>query len=182
MISTMKILYSLYQYDLRMLLWCSQTSREKQLIQLAKSLSKTGDGYLQILLPVIFLLMDKQQGWQFFITVAVAFTFQMPIYWVLKNQFKRNRPQQAIPSFKSCITAADEFSFPSGHSSAAFLMASITVLFYGSTALPLYLWAALVSVSRVVLGVHFPTDIIAGISLSLLTTALVVHYAIPLIN
>ncbi len=178
----MKILYSLHQYDLRMLLWCSQTSREKQLIDLAKTISKTGDGYLQILLPVILLLMDKQQGWQFFITVATCFGFQMPIYWILKNQFRRNRPQQAIPSFQSCITASDEFSFPSGHSSAAFLLASITVLFYGSLALPLYLWAALVSLSRVVLGVHFPTDIIAGISLSLITTALAIHYIIPLIH
>ncbi len=161
----MKLFDGLYQCDLRMLLWCTHTNHRKITAKLAKAASKTGDGYIQVLLPTALLLTDKQQGGQFFITVAIAFAIHMPIYWLLKNSLKRRRPPQVIPCFQSIITASDQFSFPSGHSSAAFLLANLTLFFYGLIAWPLYLWAVFVALSRVVLGVHFPTDILAGIVL-----------------
>lgn len=172
----MRILDSLYQYDLRLLLWCTGNRHKQQLAKFAKSCSKTGDGYLQILLPTALLLLDKQQGSQFFITTLMAFAIQLPLYWLLKRSLKRRRPPQIIPSFKSIITASDQFSFPSGHSSAAFLLANLTALFYGAIAWPLYIWAIFVSLSRVVLGVHFPTDILAGIGLGTLTA----FYILPI--
>jgi undecaprenyl-diphosphatase len=54
--------------------------------------------------------------------------------------------------------ASDQFSFPSGHTSTAFMVAAITRYFMPVLLLPLLMWAALVGFSRVVLGVHFPTD------------------------
>lgn len=161
----MKLLNSLYQIDLRMLLWCTNPKRHRAIPSLAKRVSKTGDGYLQVLLPLSMLLLDDQQGPAFSITVLLCFAIQLPIYWLLKNSLKRRRPPDVIPSFHSIITASDKFSFPSGHSSAAFLLANITAVFYGLYAWPLYLWATAVAMSRVLLGVHFPTDILAGIGL-----------------
>ena len=165
----MRLLDSLYQYDLRMLLWLTHNRHKQLLSKFAKVCSKTGDGYLQILMPTLLLIFDKQQGTQFFLTTLLAFAIQLPVYWLLKNSLKRRRPPQVIPSFQSIIAASDQFSFPSGHSSAAFLLANLTALFYGAIAWPLYIWAIAVSCSRVILGVHFPTDILAGITLGALT-------------
>ncbi|MFA7553402.1 MAG: phosphatase PAP2 family protein [Spongiibacteraceae bacterium] len=174
----MKIINSLFQYDLRMLLWCTHTRYQTTLAKLAKSVSKTGDGYLQILIPTSLWLLEEQQGENFFFTALLAFSIQLPIYWLLKNCLKRRRPPEVIPSFQSFIAASDQFSFPSGHSSAAFLLANLSTMFYGAIAWPLYVWASLVALSRVLLGVHFPTDILAGIALATVTTFYVLPFTI----
>ena len=67
-----------------------------------------------------------------------------------------------MPGYSSHIIASDEFSFPSGHTSASFLMVTLIVIEFGIFATPLYLWALVVCVSRIILGVHFPTDIMVG--------------------
>ncbi len=161
----MKLLDSLYHYDSRMLLWCTHSRHHRVMAALARAISRTGDGYLQVALPTVLLFLDPVQGEQFFQSVLIAFAIQLPIYWILKNSLKRRRPPDVIPSFQSAITASDKFSFPSGHSAAAFLLANLTALFYGIIAWPLYVWASFVALSRVVLGVHFPSDILAGIGL-----------------
>ncbi len=146
-------------------MWLLDSRHHASWTKLAKAVSKTGDGYLQVLIPSVLLITDDELGTQFFTTVGIAFLIYLPIYWVLKNCFKRRRPPHLIPAFRCPIKASDEFSFPSGHSAAAFLLANLTALFYGIVAWPLYVWASLVALSRVVLGVHFPTDILAGITL-----------------
>ncbi|MEM1153231.1 MAG: phosphatase PAP2 family protein, partial [Pseudomonadota bacterium] len=84
------------------------------------------------------------------------------LYLMLKGTLKRRRPASAIPGFSSVIIASDKFSFPSGHASAAFLFATCIYGIFGAPALVTYLWACAVAVSRVLLGVHFPGDIVAG--------------------
>ena len=169
----MKIVDSLYQYDLQMLLWCNRSRQKTLHCTLAKSISKTGDGFLQVLLPFTLLLVGPANSLDYFYHTALAFAVQMPLYWFLKNSLQRRRPPEVIPTFESIITAADKFSFPSGHSSAAFLLANITFIFYGAVAWPLYVWATLVALSRVALGVHFPTDILAGALLGTATAFLI---------
>jgi undecaprenyl-diphosphatase len=60
------------------------------------------------------------------------------------------------------ITPADRFSFPSGHATAAFLFAGLAAVSFPVLAPFAYVWASLIALSRVVLGVHFPSDILAG--------------------
>ena len=62
---------------------------------------------------------------------------------------------------------SDEFSMPSEHTAAAFVMASLTAYFYPDLSLFAYSWASLIGLSRVILGVHYPTDIAAGAILGL---------------
>ena len=92
----------------------------------------------------------------------MAFLIERFIYFVVKNSLKRNRPEAALKNFRSIITPSDQFSFPSGHTSAAFMMATLLSFHFPSLLIPLYCWATLVGCSRVVLGVHFPTDILVG--------------------
>jgi undecaprenyl-diphosphatase len=67
------------------------------------------------------------------------------------------------------IIPSDQFSFPSGHTSAAFVMATLIGYFFPLLILPAFAWAFLVGLSRIFLGVHYPTDILAGMAIGLFT-------------
>jgi len=148
-----------------MMLWCSQSRNYNLLIQLAKQISRSGDGLLQIVLPAGLVALNADDSLLFIKMVVAGFLIERPLYWLLKNSLKRRRPPEAIPSFQSVITASDKFSFPSSHTAAAFLLATLALLVYGSSAWILLPWAICVGASRVVLGVHFPGDILAGATL-----------------
>ena len=158
---------NIFQLDLRMLLWFAKIEQKPRWCLAGKCISKTGDGYLQAALPLLIWLANVNAAAQFVISCLIAFSIERPVYFVLKNSLKRRRPPQAIPYFNSTIIASDEFSFPSGHTSAAFLLAYISWQFFAVLGLILFAWAILVGCSRVLLGVHFPSDIIAGASLGL---------------
>ncbi len=157
-----RCLQSISRYDLRMLLWFMHTRHRQVWIALARAFSRSGDGLMQVLLPSLLWFLDRSHGAALFAATALTFALERPLYWVLKNSCQRRRPPEAIPSFRSVVVASDRFSFPSGHTAAAFLLATLTTEHYGALALPLYLWSSLVGLSRVVLGVHFPSDIVAG--------------------
>ncbi|XOV90273.1 MAG: phosphatase PAP2 family protein [Pseudomonadota bacterium] len=135
------------------------------LVKLARLVSRTGDGWAYPLVPLVLYLLGLPGVEQFFYIAAAAFAIERTIYPVAKKSFKRRRPYNIVPDFTSHIIASDEFSFPSGHTSAAFLMITALVLCFGPGFALLYLWAGAVGASRVILGVHFPTDILVGAAL-----------------
>jgi undecaprenyl-diphosphatase len=161
-LSTSRWLQSINRCDLYMLLWFVHRRHRQLWIAFARALSRSGDGLLQVLLPTLLLIVDRPTGTSVFLATALGFAFERPLYWVLKNGCQRRRPPEAIPSFNSVIHASDRFSFPSGHTCGAFLLAAIVTVHYPALAVPMYLWATGVGLSRVILGVHFPTDILAG--------------------
>jgi undecaprenyl-diphosphatase len=179
----MELLNRLSHYDQRLFLWCAvlshSASYSRYLQAFAKIISRSGDGYLQVVLPLGLLALYGETALALLTALLLAFSLERTLYWLLKNGLKRPRPPVAIPSFNALIIASDEFSFPSGHTSAAFLLAIITASFVPVLTLPLLSWASCIAVSRVILGVHFPADTIAGVALAALVASLV-PAAVPL--
>jgi membrane-associated phospholipid phosphatase len=82
---------------------------------------------------------------------------------LLKYSIQRKRPFVTYPDINH-ITPEDSYSFPSGHTSTAFALATSVTIAYPKwyVAAPAYLWASSAAYSRMHFGVHYPSDVIAG--------------------
>jgi undecaprenyl-diphosphatase len=161
----MKLLATIHQYDVSMFTWFMARKRLALFTQISRWISRSADGYLYVLFGLYLYVSDAPSDRLFLACGLAAFAVERLLYFAIKNGFKRNRPQDALAGFQSFIIPSDKFSFPSGHTSGAFLMTTLVAYFHPLAAVPLYIWAPLVGLSRIFLGVHFPTDILVGMTM-----------------
>ncbi|MCL2918578.1 phosphatase PAP2 family protein [Shewanella litorisediminis] len=143
-------------------------AREHGLNKPALLVSASGDGPLYIYLCVALMLFDSR-GEELLRLALAAFLLELPLYLLLKNSIRRTRPCHSAIGLGCSFEPSDKFSLPSGHTAAAFVMAGAIGSIYPAAILPLYLWASLIGLSRVALGVHYPMDILAGAALGSLS-------------
>ncbi|MGH9749003.1 MAG: phosphatase PAP2 family protein, partial [Candidatus Polarisedimenticolia bacterium] len=93
------------------------------------------------------------------------------LYRALKRRFVRPRPFQALPDLPLLWAPPADFSFPSGHALHAFAGATLIAAHFPVLGPAAVAAAALIAVSRVVLAVHYPTDVAAGAVLGTLVAA-----------
>jgi len=97
------------------------------------------------------------------VCIATGIALNTAITIGLKYSIHRNRPYITYPEIKP-IETENTPSMPSGHTASAFNIATSLTLFYPKwyVAVPAYTWASGIAYSRMYLGVHYPSDIIAG--------------------
>ena len=97
------------------------------------------------------------------IKAMISITISTGIGKLLKVSVTRLRPFIDIPNLNIKKIGIDKYSFPSGHTTGAFSLAVIIALYFpifGFITIPL---ACCVGISRMYIGVHYPTDVIMGI-------------------
>lgn len=112
----------------------------------------------------------KREGYR----ASVALAINSAITIGLKYTVNRNRPFVSYPNKVNSKTDVGPFSFPSGHTSTAFSMATSLTLATKKwyVAVPAFAWATSVAYSRMYLGVHYPSDILGGIIIGIGTSFL----------
>jgi undecaprenyl-diphosphatase len=126
-----------------------------------------GDGWLWYGLGAMLLVYGGPQRFAAIGAAGSAAIFGIIVFKLLKRLSQRSRPCQVEPHCWSRVLPPDKFSFPSGHTMTAFSIALVVSYFYPSLEGMLFFVAFSIAVSRIVLGMHFLSDVLAGIVLGI---------------
>lgn len=85
------------------------------------------------------------------------------VSYLLKVAFGRPRPRVGIDNLEALVRDPDKYSFPSAHAASSTAIAVSTAVRAPNVGVPLAVLAALISFSRIYVGVHYPLDVAAGI-------------------
>lgn len=124
-----------------------------------------GDGWVWYALAGILLLYGGAHRYAAVSIAGAASLAGVAVFKALKTVSRRPRPCQLLPHCWSKVLPPDRFSFPSGHTMTAFSIAWVVSYFYPTIEAPLYFLAYSIAFSRIVLGMHFLSDVLAGMIL-----------------
>ena len=124
--------------------------------------TRGGDGWLWYTLGALILGFGGEARLLAVAAAALAVAAGIMLFLWLKKRIGRRRPCAIEPVCWHTLLPPDQFSFPSGHTITAFAVATAIAHFYPGLAVGLWVCAASVAASRVLLGMHFVTDVVAG--------------------
>jgi len=148
--------------DERLCVWLNGASRHALVLHFFRAVSWLGDGVFWYGLMLGLLVRggtDAVPAVLHMIAVGIACT---TTYRLIKRGTGRPRPYQVVPAIAPGAAPLDAYSFPSGHTLHAVAFTLVAASHYPPLAGVLAAFAALTAISRVVLGLHYPSDVVAG--------------------
>jgi len=144
---------------------CRQFNRgagSRSLCGVFRVASRLGDGIIWYVLVGLLPLLYGRAALRPAITMAVTGITGLLIYKWLKHALVRERPFIRHPGITLAMPPLDRYSFPSGHTLHAVAFTWQAVAFFPELGWVLIPIASLIAASRVVLGLHYPSDVLAG--------------------
>ena len=159
---------ALATFERDILLWIHTHLRFAALTPVMRLLSLLGDkGIFWIALTLVLLIFRRTRRLGIYCAASMVLTF-LVVNCAIKPLIARTRPYDLFQEIQILAHAEHDFSFPSGHSANSFAVAWIlfrmTDKKYG---VPAVVLAALIAFSRLYVGVHYPTDVLAGTAIAI---------------
>jgi undecaprenyl-diphosphatase len=150
------------QHELLLCLTVNGLCHRRGIRQVLALASRLGDGVFWYALMLVMPLMDGWRGVVASLHMGLVALVGVALYKCLKRKLVRHRPFAVHHDIRLGAAPLDEHSFPSGHTLHAVGFTIIATSYYPYLALLLIPFAIAVALSRVVLGLHYPTDVLAG--------------------
>ncbi|MGP0074985.1 MAG: phosphatase PAP2 family protein [Bryobacteraceae bacterium] len=126
------------------------------------SATRGGDGWLWYAMGLAILILGGKTRFEAVGAAGVSSMLSILLFQWLKRVTGRRRPCQIEPHCWATLLPPDQFSFPSGHTMTAFAVAIPLALFYPTLSIGLLFCALSIATSRILLGMHFLSDVVAG--------------------
>lgn len=127
--------------------------------------TRGGDGWLWYALGLALLILGGEQGRLAVLQSSLAAGSGVALFLWLKRATRRRRPCAIEPHCWATLLPPDHFSFPSGHTITAFAVAMPVIAHFPGSAPGVLFCAFSIAASRVLLGMHFLSDVLAGAAL-----------------
>lgn len=126
------------------------------------AVSRLGDGIIWYLTLMALPLAYGIDGLQTSLAMAVTGLCGLGIYRFIKGRTTRLRPYRVVPGVRARMRPLDHYSFPSGHTLQAVGFTTVACAGHPELAVVLWPFTILVALSRPVLGLHYPSDVVVG--------------------
>jgi undecaprenyl-diphosphatase len=126
------------------------------------SATRGGDGWLWYAMGLAILILGGRTRFEAVGAAGISSVLSILLFLCIKRLAGRRRPCHIQPHCWATLLPPDQFSFPSGHTMTAFAVAVPLALFYPSLAIGLLFCALSIATSRILLGMHFLSDVVAG--------------------
>ncbi|GAB6085436.1 phosphatase PAP2 family protein [Alkaliphilus crotonatoxidans] len=138
--------------------------------QLMKKITLLGDIPFGVAVPTYLFLSSREDWRKVALQLAINLIVSQSIVQSVKRLVNRPRPYCKLENVNMLAMVPCQYSFPSGHTCAAFILALTIMTLHPFVKIISLGLATLVGISRIYLGVHYPSDVIIGSLIALVTT------------
>ncbi|WMP16855.1 phosphatase PAP2 family protein [Thiothrix lacustris] len=158
----MKLLHQLNDREIPLCLLFNRVNHLKPISLFFAAISRLGNGVFWYVLMLMLPLIYGWQALQVSLHMALVGLAALLVYKWLKSSTERVRPYSHSDNILQNVAALDQFSFPSGHTLHAVGFSWVLLSYYPAWFVLVVPFSILVALSRVVLGLHYPSDVLMG--------------------